>query len=421
MLRFAALLFAVAIAAQAQTAPADLNAAEAAIAKADWQTAAPQLDLWLAAHPNDARALFDAAYVADATNRLEDAAALYRRAITADPHSLEAHLSLGLLLARQGKPAEARPELLSATTLSSNAANAPQLKARAWRALAELDRPTPDAAGNPVAASNELAEALKLSPETPADTLLAAALAEATDQPDAALAAYRRLLQNDPNNTAAHAAIAHLLMRQKDFPAAEAELRAALVQTPDDLALNAELATALAAQDKAEALDLLVKLHAAHPAEPSVTRMLAEVQSEAGEYAASDALYLSLLAQHPNDAVLLSAHGQNLVHLGHFAEALPIFDRVTQQSPSDGAAWSGLAFAASRTQHPDLVIRALTERAKLLPELPSTYFLWATAYDALHQKQQAATYYHHFLDAAKGKFPDQEWQARQRLQLLERK
>jgi tetratricopeptide (TPR) repeat protein len=83
-------------------------AAEAAIASADWKTAEAKLDPWLATHPTDARALFDAGYVADAQNRLDDAASLYLRATAANPSSFEAHLSLGLLLARQGKPAEAR-------------------------------------------------------------------------------------------------------------------------------------------------------------------------------------------------------------------------------------------------------------------------------------------------------------------------
>jgi hypothetical protein len=60
-------------------------------------------------------------------------------------------------------------------------------------------------------------------------------------------------------------------------------------------------------------------------------------------------------------------------------------------------------------------------RSKFLPEVPSTYFLWAISYDSLHKNAEAAAYYHHFLDAAAGKFPDQEWQARQRLILLEKK
>ena len=56
-------------------------------------------------------------------------------------------------------------------------------------------------------------------------------------------------------------------------------------------------------------------------------------------------------------------------------------------------------------------------RSKYLPEIAATYFLWAIAYDALHQKWQAAVYYHHFLDSSAGKLPDQEWQARQRLHI----
>ena len=70
-------------------------------AKSDWKTAEAKLDPWLTTHPSDARALFDAGYVADAQNRLDDAVNLYRRATVADPKSFEAHLSLGLLLARQ--------------------------------------------------------------------------------------------------------------------------------------------------------------------------------------------------------------------------------------------------------------------------------------------------------------------------------
>jgi hypothetical protein len=57
-------------------------------------------------------------------------------------------------------------------------------------------------------------------------------------------------------------------------------------------------------------------------------------------------------------------------------------------------------------------------RSRYLPENASTLFLWAISYDSLNQKKEAAAYYHRFLDVAAGKFPDQEWQARQRLKLL---
>jgi predicted Zn-dependent protease len=397
---------------QVPSIPDQLAAAEAAIASSDWKTAEAKLDPWLVAHPSDARALFDAGYVADAQNRLDDAAALYHRAIAADPKSLESHLSLGLLLARQNKSEEARPELVTATTLDPGEAG-PALKARAWRALASIDRDT-----NPTEASTDLLEALKLAPETTADSLLAADLAEKSGQLDDAAAAYRRILTGDPKSLPANIGLAHILIVLKQYPDAETLLRAALGQLPGDPTLTAQLATVLAAQDKAEALPLLQQLHAAHPDTPAITRMLASVLADAGDYAGSDQLYTGLLATNPSDVALLVAHGQNLVHQASFAQAYTVFDKATQIDASTAEGWSGLAFTASRTGHYDVTLHALAMRSKLQPETASTLFLWATAYDSLHQKQQALAYYHRFLDADAGKFPNQEWQARQRLQVL---
>ena len=409
------------VASAPQSVPQPVSAqvadAEAAIDKADWKTAEARLDLWLAAHPADPRALFDAAYVADAQNRLDDAAALYRRALDANPQSFEAHLSLGLLLGRQGKLADARPELVAATNLDPGDAG-PAVKARAWRALALIDQPGPDRAGDTTEASKDLLEALKLTPETTADTLLAANLADQSGEYAAAETAYRRVLAQDPNSAPANAGLAHLLIARKQYPEAETLLRTALAQSPGDPALTPQLATVLAAQDKAEALPLVQKLHDAHPADAAITRMLAEVLADAGDYPGSDHFYVSLLAATPNDPALLIGHGQNLIRQLRYAEAFAAFNKATQLDPANPDGWSGVAFAASRTNQPSITLHALTMRSKYLPEVPSTYFLWATAYDTLHQNAEAAAYYQHFLDSAAGKFPDQEWQARQRLLLL---
>ncbi len=401
-------------AADAAAPSAALAAAEAAIAQSDWKTAETRLDTYLAAHPTDARALFDAGYVADAQNRPADAASLYRRAVAANPKSFEARISLGLLLAREQKFAEARPELAAATELDPGAAG-PALKARAWRALARIDE-----TANPAAASNDLLEALKLSPETPDDTLLAAELAEKTGQNDAAEEAYRRVLAKEPHATPASIGLARLLILRQQFADAETILRAALVSAPDDPTLNAQLALVLAAQNKAEALPLLEKLHAAHPADAAIARMLAQVMAEAGDYAASDQIDAKLLAASPDDPDLLVAHGQNLVRQARLAEAMKVFARVTQIDPANADGWSGLAFTASRTGQPDLALHALAMRSRYAQENASSLFLWAISYDALHQKQDAIAYYQRFLAAAQGKMPDQQWQARQRLQLLER-
>jgi predicted Zn-dependent protease len=403
-----------------QSAAPQITDAEAAIVKSDWRTAETKLDAWLTTHPNDPRALFDAGYVADAQNRTDDAAGLYRRATEADPKSFEARLSLGLLLARQGKLADARQELQTATTLDPGDAGV-ALKARAWRALAEIDKPGPGHPGDATQASNDLLEALKLSPETPSDTLLAANLAEDAGQTDAAESAYRRILAKNPGSEPANAGLVHLLITRKQYPEAETLLRAALAKAPDDPTLNAQLATVLAAQDKAEALPLLENLHAAHPQDAAITRMLADVEVQAGDAASSDKLYVTLLALQPDDTDLLIAHGQNLIRLLKYAQALSVFDKATRFDPANGDGWSGLAFAASKTGQPAVALHALTMRSKFLPEVPSTYFLWATSYDTLHDKVQAIAYYRQFLESANGKFPDQEWQAKQRILLLEKK
>jgi len=426
-------------AAVAQPVSAEVAEAEAAIVASDWKTAEARLAPWLAAHPADARALFDAGYVAVMQDRPEDAAGFYRRAVEANPKSFEVHMELGLLLARQGKLAEARPELVAATTLDPGAAGT-GAQARAWRALAQIDR-----AADPAQASEDLLEALKLSPETPEDTLLAASLAEQAGQYEAAEAAYRRVLAGNANsaasstassstnsaanstansasaNAAASAGLAHLLILRKQYPEAETLLRQALDQSPGDAALTAQLATVLADQNKGEALPLIEKLHDAHPQDAAITRILAEVLAEAGEAAASDQLYLKLLAGRPGDPDLLVAHGQNLVHQLKFAEAFTAFDKATRLDPANAGGWSGLAFAASKTNQPSITLHALEMRSKYLPEVPSTYFLRATAYDTLHQKAEAAACYHQFLAASAGKFPNQEWQARQRLLVLEDK
>jgi Flp pilus assembly protein TadD len=407
-------------AATAQSISGQVLDAEASIIKSDWKSAQAKIEAWLVAHPADPRALFDAGYVADAQNRLEDAYDLYHRAVEANPKSFEAHLSLGLLLARQGKAEEARPELVAATKLEPGDAD-PAMKARAWRALAQIDRPRPGSPGDTTEASNDLLEALKLTPETPADTLLAASLADQAGAYDVAETAYRRVLAQDSKSADASAGLAHILIVRKQYPEAETFLRAALEKSPDDPALTAQLATVLAAQDKAEAIPLIQKLHDAHPDDAAVTRMLAEVLAESGDAAGSDHFYAGLLAASPSDPALLVAHGQNLIRQLKYAEAFAVFDKATQLDPANADGWSGLAFAASKTKQPTIAIHALTMRSRFLPEVASTYFLWAISYDALHQNVEAATYYHHFLDASAGKFPDQEWQARQRIILLERK
>src|SRR6185312_6993101 len=112
--------------------------AAAALDKQDYPTALKLLTTLAEKNPADAHVLYDLASTQDALDQ-PAAEATYRRAIADDASFFDPHLALGLLLARNGKLAEARAEFATAVTLKTD--NQP-LQARAYRALAQLDAST---------------------------------------------------------------------------------------------------------------------------------------------------------------------------------------------------------------------------------------------------------------------------------------
>ena len=190
----------------------------------DFDGARPLLEKYLKQNPGDARALFDLGYIEDAAGHQDAAAADYRKAIAADPKQFEAHLALGLLLAHQSKWDEAREQVQQATLLE---APNPGAKAEAFRTLAELDR-----ASDPPAARDALVAALQLSPETPADLLLTAQIAEANDDnewPRRPISACWPFIRRRPPAVAAEATagLAQLLLKEQKYSDAEPLLRSA--------------------------------------------------------------------------------------------------------------------------------------------------------------------------------------------------
>ena len=295
------------------------------------------------------------------------------------------------------------------------------LKARAYRALAHLDQTQ-----NPDEARDALLAALKLSPETPDDTLLSAALAEQGSDPAAAEAAYRRTLANTPNDPAATAALAHLLLSQNKLTEAEPLLTNALAAHPGDAALTSELVSLRVKQQRpADAATLVANLHQQHPADPAIGQLYAHLLAETGDYEQADQVLAPLVQQMPENGPLLDQRADALIHLKRFAEAQHLLETAishpaTFSKPEMMADAAGhLAFAASANNDPAAVLHALSARATVLPQSPSTLFLEATANDKLHRTRQSKELYKQFLSVAGGKFPDEEWEARHRLIALE--
>jgi predicted Zn-dependent protease len=392
--------------------------ANEALDKHDYPTALKLLTTLTEKSPNDPHLLYDLASTQDALDQTSAAEATYRRAIAADPKYFNPHLALGLLLARSGKLTPAHAELLQATTLDTDN---PALKARAFRALARIDQ-----TANPTVASDELLQALKLSPETHDDILLSGELAEASGDTTTAEAAYRRILAADPQNHDATAALTHLLLHQQKPDQAETLLTAALAKDPDNPTLNAQLASLYDKQGKtAQALPIIEKLHTAHPDDPALTRLLAHLYARNQQYDQAEPLFAALVTTSPKDPTLLDDDADALIHLKNYAEAEALLKRATADpaafpSKDDlGNAASHLAFAASANNDPSVTLQALTLRGTVFANSPSSLFLAATAHDKLHHTKQAIDLYKQFLSVANGQFPDEEWEASHRLITLE--
>jgi tetratricopeptide (TPR) repeat protein len=396
-----------------------LSQAEDAIAAQHYDVAKKLLLTITASDSKNARAFYDLGYTDEALNDTTAAEAAYRAAIAADPKNFEAHAALGLLLESRN-PAEAHKELTTATTLTP-ATNAAAARARVLRELAQMD-----AAANPSAASDELLAAVKLTSETPQDTLLTAQIAERLGDTADAEATYRRLLVATPNDPDAVYALAALLIREAKLPDAEALLLPALQAHPGDAPLASELARTYmlkGADDKA--VPLLETQHKQYPADLATTRMLADLYSQTGNAPRADFLYQQLLAASPNDIDLLSARGDSLIREKNFAEAVATLQKADTLFLADPAALpstddrvqltGSLAFAASSNGEPALVLTALDQRLQYAPETAPTLFLRATAHDRLHHIPQARSFYTQFIAAAGDKYPNETWEAKHRL------
>jgi tetratricopeptide (TPR) repeat protein len=395
----------------AQNAPATpLAEVEADIALQNFDAARQKLAPWIAAHPTDARALFDLGYIEDAQNHPDAAIAAYGKSIGADPKQFEPQLSLGLLLARQDRPKEALERLQAAVALTPDPPN-PLAQAKAFRALARLERNS-----DPAAAKAHLLAALQLGPEQPDDVLLTAEIAAANEDDETAAEAYRRVLAAHPESSAATAGLVHVLLKQKKYAEAEPLLRSALTRDPGDPALNSQLASTLTYEGKKdEALAIIEKLHALKPDDPAIGGMLADAYTQNGTPEKGDPILVELLKKYPRNADLLGARGENLLQQHRYPEAITALQAALKVSPENADDWMSLAIAASQAHRYPVVLEALSMRAKFAEENAGSNFLRATAYDNLHQSKDAVEYYKKFLAVSAGKFPDQEWEAQHRL------
>jgi len=395
--------------------PPELAEAETSIEKKDYAAAAPLLQKVVNANPNNYQAWFDLGFVYHALEKADDSTAAYRKSVAAKPDIFESNLNLGLSLAAAYQP-DAEVYLRAATKLKPTA-HVDEGKARAWLSLAHVLE-----ASKPEEAVEAYHQAALLQPKNPEPHLSAGPLLEKQNRFADAEQEYKQVLALDPKSSDALTGLANLYMRGRRFPEAEEILRKLLVLHPDDASAHMQLGRMLAAAGKND--DAIAELQAGlklAPGDAGLQGDLADLYAKGGNYDQAQAMYQSLLQAKPNAADLHEGLGKAYLQQRKFPAAEKEFLAATKLKPDFGAAYGDLAVAAEENKDYELAIRAADVRAKFLPEIPMSYFLRASAYDHLRDYKNAAANYHHFLEVANGKYPDQEWQARHRLIAIEPK
>lgn len=393
---------------------AKLTEAETDISKQDYAGAEPLLKQIVGTNPQNYAAWYDLGFVYHAVGRRDDSIAAYRKSVEAKPDVFESNLNLGLALADSDQP-EAEKFLQAATQLQPMS-NAAQGHKRAWMALGNFL-----ASSKPEDALAAFRQAAVADPTDPEPHLATGSILE-KQHPSEAEKEYQQALAIDPNSADANTALANLYTRQRRFSDAEPLLQKLLAIHPNDAGVHFQLGRMLAIAGKNE--DAVGELEAGlklDPADTKAQRDLADLYVDLGKYDQAQKTYGALVASYPNDADLHYGYGRSLLKQKKFAEAEQELLKTVQLKPDLGSAYGDLAIAADENKDYALAIKAVDTRAKYLPDTPISFFMRATAYDHLHDAKNAAAYYHQFLEAAGGKYPQQEWQAKHRLIAIEPK
>lgn len=317
----------------------------------------------------DYGAEFQLALTYNLMNRDAEAIAHYKAALVVNPELREAQVNLGLSLLRTRDAAGAIPYLESAaakkSTLDAEIALA--------QALSTTDRLSE--------AESHFRKAAALDASHKADILELAGRYEQSGKRAEAIAIYREF----PDHPGAQARIGVLLAESGQVADSIKALEASLARAPTG-------ANRLA---------------------------LADVYLKANQLAKAADTVAPAVAAQPRDLELRMFYGRLLRDQRKLQDAAIQFFAATQLKPDSVEAWNELASALANSEQYAQALTALDRLRALGADTPGSLFYRALSHDHLSQIPEALQAYKQFLNTSQGKFPNQEFQARQRVRILE--
>lgn len=393
--------------APAPATPESLTAAEAALEAGKYAEAATLLEKISAADPKDFRARFNLAFAYTQLHRDAEAIEQYTKVVEQQPDLAPARLNLGILLLRQKKAAEAAPHLEVAAEKKPQdfrthlylgeallGAGRPDRAEAAYRKALAIDPRSASAAlglgralasaGQIDAAREQYLQAAQLDPQFRDALLELGDRLEQKQQAAQALDLYLEFLKSAPDAVAVHERAGVLLLQQKRYPEAVEHLEAAVRQNPT-AANQAALAQGYVMTKQLDkAVPLLKAAVAAEPANPDLRFRLATSLLETRDYSAASREFFA----------------------------------VAEKQPNNMEAWNGLGFALYKMENVGGALKALDRARQLGPEPPGNHYLRAIILDQAQQYPAALESYQKFLAMAGGKYPDDEFKARQRVRII---
>lgn len=368
----------------------------------------------------------------------DSAASLFTQAVAANPKDYTAHFNLGLAYSLAGKDAQAVPEYKAVL----------ELQPGLYQAQINL--------GISLLAVKDSAAAIpylqQAAAQKPAEFRPAFYLGEAllnSSRFTEALPAYNSAVTLDPNSAAAQLGLGRAMARGGARKTAEEHYRRAAAIDPSYKDFLLELASYYEEnQERAEAIGLyrefpgnpgaqermgvlmlgtgdttgaIKALEAAVAKSPTPANRVALAQAyvKNNQPGWAEPQVAKALETSPQDTELRMFYGRLLRDQHKLAEAAREFSTVGQQQPDNIAAWSELAGVEVSADHDQEALGALDHVRALHAETAGHFFLRAIVLEHMHLRKEAVEAYNQFLATSGGKNPDQEFQARQRVRIIE--
>jgi tetratricopeptide (TPR) repeat protein len=359
----------------------------------------------IAADPKDYAAHFHLALSYTMLKRDADGLAEYKKALELKPGLYEAELNAGILLIRDKQAAEAVPYLKQAADQKPK-----EFRPRLYWAQALLE------SGDAAKAEEQYRAALDLDTKSAAAELGLAHAQIKQDRLADAAPHFRSAAQLDPNYRDGLLELAGLYEKNHQ----ETEAVAIYKEFPENAGAQERVGRLLL--EGRHSADAIAPLEAAMQRDPTPANRLALATAYLFEKQFDKALPLieQSVAAEPGNYSLHMMYGRGLRDSKKYDLAAQQFFQATKLQPDSREAWNELAGMLYILEKFPESLGALDRAHQLGDDTPANYYFHAITYDKLHALKPALEYYQQFLERSNGKFPDEEWKARQRAKLLVR-